>query len=230
MTNNLHQRLEEIIEKTEPGGRLLTEPKLAEKLGVSRATLREAMRTFETQGKLRRKQGVGTFVMRPKQIIESGLEVLESIETLAKRIGLNVSMGNLQIENQNVEMIVAEKLNLDIGSQVIRISRTMYAEERPIAYLIDNLPSDILDPTDINDGFTGSVLDVLLSNSVVDLDISKCEIAAVAINQEVAKALNIQRGDALLGLESILFSTEAVPIDFSLSYFLPGYFKFHVVR
>ena len=109
MTNNLHQRLEEIIEKTEPGGRLLTEPKLAEKLGVSRATLREAMRTFETQGKLRRKQGVGTFVMRPKQIIESGLEVLESIETLAKRIGLNVSMGNLQIENQNVEMIVAEK-------------------------------------------------------------------------------------------------------------------------
>ena len=88
MQQDLHQRLEELINRTEPGGRLPSEPKLAGKLGVSRATLREVMRTFEMQGLLRRRQGVGTFVMHPPHVIESGLEVLESIETLADKDSL----------------------------------------------------------------------------------------------------------------------------------------------
>ena len=62
------------------------------------------------------------------------------------------------------------------------------------------------------------------------MDTSKCEIAAVAIDQEVARALNIQRGDALLCFEAVLFSNDALPIDYSLSFFIPGYFQFHVVR
>jgi GntR family transcriptional regulator len=53
------------------------------------------MRTFETQGLIRRRQGSGTYVVRPSHVIESGLEVLESIETLSNRIGLKVSVGEL---------------------------------------------------------------------------------------------------------------------------------------
>ncbi len=69
------------------------------KLGVSRATLREAMRTFEEQGLIRRRQGVGTFVVRHQQVIDAGVEVLESIESIAARMGLEVSMGLLNIEH-----------------------------------------------------------------------------------------------------------------------------------
>jgi hypothetical protein len=36
------------------------------------------------------------FVVGPKQVIESGLEVLESIETQAEKIGLDVTMGELR--------------------------------------------------------------------------------------------------------------------------------------
>ncbi len=68
-------------------------------LGVSRATLREAMRAFEEQGLIRRRQGVGTFVVRHQQIIDTGVEVLESIESIAARMGLQVSMGMLNIEH-----------------------------------------------------------------------------------------------------------------------------------
>ena len=230
MPQYLHQHLEEIINNTGPGERLLTEPKLAKQLGVSRATLREAMRTFETQGRLRRKQGVGTFVMQPKQVIESGLEVLESIETLADRIGLVVSMGDLQIKDKFADRNVADKLEIKPGSDIIRISRTIYAEDRPIAFLIDTVPASILQPSEISDQFTGSVLDLFLKKGVYCPDTSKCEIAAVAINQEVARVLNIQRGDALLCFDAVLFSKDGAPMDFSQSYFLPGYFKFHVVR
>src|SRR3990172_10320873 len=94
----LHSSLGELIAATEPGERLPTEPKLAEMLGVSRATLREAMRTFETQGLIQRRQGVGTFVVRPVGVMETGLELLESIESLAARAGLSVQLGAYEVE------------------------------------------------------------------------------------------------------------------------------------
>jgi GntR family transcriptional regulator len=230
MPQDLHHRLEEVINTTEPGGRLPSEPKLAQKLGISRATLREAMRTFETQGRLRRRQGVGTFVLHPSQVIESGLEVLESIETLAERIGLPVSMGDLVIEDQLITAEIAKRFQLEPGSKVLQVSRVIHAEDRPVAFLVDILPGTILSNDEINDGFTGSVLDLLLSRGDPILGTSRCEIASVAANHEVARALNIQRGDALLFFEAILYAEDGTPVDYSLSYFLPGYFNFHVVR
>src|SRR5512139_2274410 len=89
LSQRLHEQLRQVIAATKPGDRLLTEPALARQMGVSRATLREAMRTFETQGLIRRRQGVGTFVLRPAHVLESGLEVLESLETVAQRMGLH---------------------------------------------------------------------------------------------------------------------------------------------
>ena len=49
----LQSQLAGLISATTPGERLLSEPELAKKMGVSRATLREAMRTFEGQGLIR---------------------------------------------------------------------------------------------------------------------------------------------------------------------------------
>ena len=58
-SQKLHARLSELINRSPVGERLPSEPELAHQLGVSRATLREAMRTFETQGLIHRRQGSG---------------------------------------------------------------------------------------------------------------------------------------------------------------------------
>src|SRR5512138_4012185 len=94
----LQADLANLISSLPAESRLPSEPELARRMGVSRATLREAMRSFEGQGIIRRRQGVGTFVVGQPPVFESGLEVLESIESLAHRIGLAVSMGDVHIE------------------------------------------------------------------------------------------------------------------------------------
>lgn len=229
-SQRLHEALGKIIADTPPGDRLLTEPALAKQLNVSRATLREAMRTFETQGLIYRHQGSGTFVIHPSQVIDTGLEVLESIETLSKRIGLPVSMGDLWVDHVPANEEYSKALNLQANDPVLVVSRVIQAEGRPVAYLIDILPDDILPSTELEMGFTGSMLDLLMNRGTPALVSSRCEINAVQAKSDIARALRIQRGDVLLRFIAYLYSTNGQVVDYSYSYFLPGYFNFHVIR
>jgi GntR family transcriptional regulator len=233
-SNHPYQRLQgllaSLIAATPPGDRLPAEPELARQLGVSRATLREAMRAFEGQGLIRRRQGVGTFVVGHTHVIDSGLEILESIETMAQKIGLEVAMGRHEVQEVQAGTVEAEQLQVEEGTALVQVSRVILAENRPVAYLVDVLPSDVLAKHAVEEGFTGSVLDLLLQRGDLKLARSMAQISAVAASGEVARALEIQRGDVLLMFSARLYTLEERVIDYSLSYFLPGYFSFHVVR
>lgn len=226
----LQADLAKLIASLPAESRLPSEPDLAKRLGVSRATLREAMRSFEGQGLIRRRQGVGTFVAGNILVIDAGLEVLESIETLARRTGLAVRMGELRVEQIQADEKHAAALNLPVGADLTRVSRVIYADQRPIAFLVDNVPADILAASDLEDGFTGSVLDLLLRRDNPRPVQSRTEINAVGATSEVARALQIQRDDVLLHLTASLYADNGRVVDYSSSSFLSGYFRFHVVR
>ncbi len=226
----LQSDLADLIASLPAESKLPSEPVLAHQLRVSRSTLREAMRSFEGQGLIRRRQGVGTFVVGQVPVIDSGLEVLESIETLAQRIGLSVSMGALQVEQIPADEICAGALNLSTGAPLTRVARIIFTDSRPVAYLVDTLPSDVLSAEELNGTFTGSVLDLLLRRGAPKLTQSRTDIKAVGATSEVARALQIQRDDVLLHFAAQLFSESGRVVDYSFSYFLPGYFRFHVVR
>ncbi|PKN92254.1 MAG: hypothetical protein CVU44_14020 [Chloroflexi bacterium HGW-Chloroflexi-6] len=225
----LQADLAELIAKSLPGARLPSEPDLAAELGVSRATLREAMRTFETQGLIRRRQGAGTFVVGQPPVIEGGLEVLESMLTLARRTNLNVGPGAAVVERLQADDEIAAALEVPVGTRLVRVARTMRADLRPVAYLVDTLPEEILHAEELTNKFSGSVLDYLLQRGD-PLSVSRTDITASNATAEVAKMLEIQRGDVLLQFTAKLITASGKIVDYSHSYFLPGYFKFHIVR
>jgi GntR family transcriptional regulator len=226
----LQTELTQLITNSKIGERLPAEPELARQLGVSRATLREAMRTFEGQGLVRRKQGVGTFVVGQSKVIDSGLEVLESIETLAKRIGLTVSMGTMKVTDILANSEECNALSVPDGTELVKVSRVIDAEKRPVAYLTDILPKHILSESELSPDFTGSVLDLLLSRGSPRFSKSFTDIQAVSASPDIARMLEIQRGDVLLLFVARLYDENGEVVDYSSSYFLPGYFRFHVVR
>lgn len=233
MANFPFQRLQTdlaaLINKTPAGQRLPSEPDLAKQLGVSRATLREAMRSFETQGLIRRRQGSGTFVVGKVQALDSGLEVLESLETIAKRQGLEVSVSDLHVESSIADEAMASLLNVSVGAKLTRVRRVIRADSRPVAYLVDTLPEDVLQAKDLPSDFHGSVLDFLLSRGD-SLTSSRANVSAIGASADVAKPMEIQRGDVLLHFHAQLFNAEGKIVDYSLSYFIPGYFHFHIMR
>lgn len=229
----LYVRAEEalgsLIESLAPGDRLPTEPDLAKQLHISRATLREAMRLFEERGRIVRKPGVGTFILGPHPIIEAGLEVLESLDTLSQRLGLHTHMTDLQIDERPADEGDCAALNVAMGSSVMAVSRTIYAGDVPVAYLTDVVPTGVVQRDEM-ETFRGSVLDLLIRRGDPALGQSRTAITAESADSSLARHLGVQRGTPLIHFEATLYSLRGDPIDHSHSFFVPGYFKFHVVR
>ena len=211
-------------------GLLPSESDLSQRFEVSRATIREALARLEHAGLIVRKHGVGTFVAPPQPVIDAGLEELESIETLAERIGLETHMGKATIEEGPATPAQADQLQLTPQDQVLSVARVIMTGKRPVAYLVDVVPVRYLRQQDLSDNFNGSVLDLFLHRRNPSLSHSRTDIVPVAADDDLSRQLKVKVGDTLLKLEARLFTRDGQVVDYSLSYFVPGYFHFHVVR
>ena len=79
-------------------------------------------------------------------------------------------------------------------------------------------------------GFQGSVLDYLLARDDLALARARADIQPVAADDVQSARLDLKLGTVLLLLEETLYATSGQIIGFSRNYFVPEFFKFHVVR
>jgi GntR family transcriptional regulator len=216
----------------QPGEQLPPEAALAAQLGISRPTLREALYNLEQEGLIVRKHGVGTFVSRRTLVLESGLEVLESLDSQARRLGLNTEVVHLVISERPATEEERRMLQLSEGEpvDVLDVDRVIAIEGEPFAYLKDVVPLTYLRRQDLGEQFSGSVLDVFLQQDTVLPAASHTQISAEDADAQLADRLGVPEGAALLKLVGQLYSYDEKVLDYSLSYFMPGHFKFHVTR
>ena len=213
-------------------GQLPSEDELSKHFAVSRATVREALSRLEQRGSVIRQHGVGTFAAgaRKALVLDAGLEQLESIDTLARRIGLETEARASEFIEREATLKEQDRLQLAEKSQVLAISRLILTAGRPIAYLVDVVPTDFLRARDLDMVFTGSVLDILLRRPSPMLSHALTDMTVETLEPAIAHRLNLESTDIIFKLESLLFSQDGQRVDYSFSYFVPGYFRFHVIR
>jgi GntR family transcriptional regulator len=212
-----------------PGDHLPPEPEFAEQLGISRATLREALRSFEDKGLITRRRGLGTFINAPKPLIESGLEQLESLDSLARRMGITCTTEDLEIQELAATADIAQKLGIQPGDPVITVSRVKVTNGIVVAYMYDVVPAWVTSAQALREGFQGSVLDFLLERQV-PLNLAWTDIVATRADHAVAKKLHTKPSTVLLVLEEVTRTQDDRIAGFSQNYFLPNFFKFHLIR
>lgn len=210
----------------QPGDQLPSETHLSEQLGISRSTLREALHLLMEEGVIVRRQGLGTFVAANHHL-ESGLERLESVLTLAARQGMETRVEALAVESVEADRALAERLKIDLGAPITWVHRTIVVEDCPVAYMEDFVPEHwlVLDGT-----FNGSVLDLLRQQHGPRIQEALADITAIRADSSLARRLGVSSGAAVLLLEEILFDADGTVIGFSRNYFVPDRFRFHVIR
>jgi GntR family transcriptional regulator len=214
-----------------PGDQLPPQSELADQLGVSRLTLREALLALEQEGVVILKHGVGTFVSpNYRHWFASGLERLESILELATRQDLQVECRDLQVESELAVQELAERFGVETGAPLTRICRAIAVGETLVAYMCDVVPASILSPTDMDDTFEGSVLELLRNKLGLPIAQAVANITAICADDNLTRTLRVPSREALLLLEETLFDEDGRVVGYSRNYFVPKHFRFHVVR
>jgi len=215
-----------------PGTRLPSEADLAGQMGISRPTLREALKSLEQQAIIVRRHGVGTFVSSHMPLLESGLEVLESLQHQARRRGLAIQVRELTIKSGFASPKVSDILGLESRKRpkVIKVKRIVAIDNKPVAWLVDVVPANYLNAEELTGGFNGSVLDVLMARKDLNPTTSRSTIDAVSAGKDLGRRLGVSEDTALLKFTGLLFGFDQKILDYSLSHFVPGLLQFSFTR
>jgi DNA-binding GntR family transcriptional regulator len=218
------------------GERLPPEQELSARLGISRGTLRTALRRLEASGEIVRRQGSGTFVGQSTSwTLDEGLEKLVSYSKLARRRGVRLEIAELTIEEQRLGPERGELFGLDPDSHATTFTRVLLMDGQPGARMRDVVHPEVELPSPARLRQTlergKMVLDVLLSQGVPVAYARTHVMARVLTRRDrVGTALGVTETTAALEIEHETCTAEGAPIEHSTDIFLPRSLDLHVVR
>ncbi len=213
------------------GDRLPTEPALAGEMGISRATLREALKQIESEGLIQRVHGVGTFIRAKRPAMNVSLSIPRSITTLIDSIGLLPGTSYMQVTTETVFPDDMDRLKVRPGSGVYRIERVRTANGQPVAYTIDIVPAWVMKRYPSREGNENFSLFIhLKTHCGVTLATSASSLTPLHGIRSVAEKLEIDPSSHILFFEGIDRTPDGLPVLQSREYFAPWIFRFSVQR
>lgn len=203
-----------------PGDKLPAELDIAATLGVSRATLRQALATVAGKGLLERRRGHygGNFITQPR--FDFHLTGLPGFTEQMRRAHVAAGARLISARTITPPSDARTALRIKRGHQVHEVIRVRSANAEPVALEETYLPAAI---------FAG-LLEMDLSGSIYRLIEERFHrgphtadelIEPVKASAHQAQLLGVRRGDALLLVTRTSYSEDGTPVEFSRDYFRP---------
>jgi GntR family transcriptional regulator len=201
---------EKIISGEYPGGmKLPSERELCEGYGVSRITIRHALRLLEDQGLIERTPGRGTFVRtnKPRKVPISDMDYVHSVK---------MSLPNMHRELIDTRKItppddIAQNLELLKADSCLLIERLDILDQEPLSYDRGYIPLDF--STSIDDQLLVQVefLDLWLKKQGLVISYIQSSTEAVRADEVTARRLGMTKGDPVLLTIEIFYTPGGRP-------------------
>ena len=120
------------------GSQIPNEDRLCDLLGISRITLRHALRNLEEAGLLRREHGRGTFVR--SATVVAGVRGLTSFTDEMRTLALSPSSTLLEARRAPATDEMADALEIAVGDAVVQLKRLRLGNGMPIGIQTSHLP------------------------------------------------------------------------------------------
>jgi GntR family transcriptional regulator len=195
-----------------PDDQLPTEDQLARSYKVSKITVRQALRELANDGYIRRQQGLGTFVQRPR--VEAGPRELTSFTEEMRRHGLTSTSRVLDQEVSPAPAEVATKLMIDSASPVFRLRRLRLAEGEPMGVQTAYLPLGLV-PGIADAPFAGgSLYELLQSHYSLHPARARETYCVVPAGREEAGLLRVPVGSPAMAAERVTFLADGQALEY----------------
>lgn len=210
------------------GSRLPPEPQLAAELGVSRPTLREALRSLEEDGFVTRTRGAGTYAThRPR--LRNNLDINFGVTESIRAAGMTPGTVSSQTRTERASPWEAEALDLAPGDPVAVLERIRTADERRVVFSRDVVSVSLLGDDALARLGDGSVYELLESRgSAVEHGVMTLE--PVTADRELGRRLGVKPGALLLYLRQVDYDRGGNAVLLSHEHHLADAFEFSVVR
>ena len=180
--------------------RFPTDNELIDHYGVSRHTVREAVRRLQDEGAVSRERGRGTFVTAPAIERSWGAGVVYSLFRSVESQGFEQRSKVLDL-SETTDEDAAERLALATGAPLVRLERLRLADGQPLAHDVVWLPASIARPL-LGVDFTHTALyDELATRCGVRPTASTERVHAVVPDRARAELLGLGSRQAAFAME-----------------------------
>lgn len=210
----IQQGLSEQIRSGElkPGQLMPSEQEIAARLGVSRMTARQALKSLCSRGLAFSQRGRGTFVSRMK--LEKNFRQLLSFSEEMKGRGSQPRSKVLAFKRISAEEDVAEALHLNPSEEVIFLRRVRIADSAPLCIEATHLPARLC--PDLLETFEpgGSLYQALAEQYGLQVHMAD-EVAEASIaTQPEAKLLRVRGKSPVFRFTRTAFLHNGEPVEF----------------
>jgi DNA-binding GntR family transcriptional regulator len=206
------RQIESAIESGElgPGERLENEIGLADRLGLSRPTMRRAIQELVAKGLLVRKRGVGTQVVHGQ--VKRQVELTSLYDDL-DRLHQAPSTQVLVHAVEPADDEIAEALGVVPGTDVVHLERLRRTHDQPLALMRNWLPVNLAGLLG-QEALEARGLYELIRAGGIHMRVAKQRVGARAASPAEAKLLGLGRGAPLLTAERTTYDDRGSAVEF----------------
>jgi DNA-binding GntR family transcriptional regulator len=204
-----------------PGARLENEIAIAQRLGLSRPTIRRAMEELVGKGLLVRRRGIGTQVVQGQVTRQVELTSLyEDLKSSHHEPGTRV----LEHDIRAADAAVAEALGVAAGDDVVFLRRQRSTDGVPVAVLANHLPIEFADIT--TEQLESRGLYQVLRARGVTIRVANQRIGARRAHGDESGLLDIDKGGPVLTMDRVAFDDSGRAVEVGNHCYRPDMYSF----
>lgn len=211
-------------------GTLPSENELARQLGVSRSTVRGALRSLEEEGLVTRLRGVGTRINEHVARARLTLNRVVGFWNLIREGGHTPSIAYTNVRTQAAGLDVAQHLGCSPDAPLTVIDRMFLADSEPAIRVWEMIQHkdlrDEIKPEDVHQ----SIFDFASDFAVEPIDHTVVEIVPALADGQLAEELKVAKGSALLRLIEAHYTKTNYRLMVSNIYVVDRFVRFNVIR
>lgn len=205
--------------------RLPSESDLMKIFGVSRITVRQALRDLHSEGMVFSVQGKGTFVSKPKAVQD--VQRLQGFGEAMAPKGYETSARVVSVNETRADQEVAEALNISRNRKVIELKRIRFLNREPISVDHSFFPFEIGQKL-LGRDLTQDVFPMLENEFGIVLEHADLQIEATSASAEQSANLNIETGAPVLKIKRLVFNQGGEPVDFEYLFYRGDAFQYQL--
>jgi GntR family transcriptional regulator len=220
----LQEILEGVVGALDPGAVLPSERLLAQRYGVARATVTQAIDGLAARGLVYRVQGSGTFVAEPK--FRQPLTLTSFTEDMRAR---GMTPGSV-VRGQAIvpaSEVVARHLALVPGTPVVHLERVRTADGEPMALERTHLPAQRLPCREDADLTDTSLYELLERKWGVRVAEADQWASVVRVSEEEAALLHVSAEQPALLFQRVTRDPAGTPVEYVRSLYRGDRYEVH---